>query len=505
MLLSYFVPQDKQFHWRWLFGVGMSIFLIAIGVTATSLRQEKSSFAFTNTPDLYKGIVIDVPQQKLRSIACKVNLADEDKKIVCYLQIDTLDSKQLNLGDEFLFYSKIQPFKNISQMQEFDYVRYMHNQGFAGMAYIPSQAWELTGNTSSSLQIKALKCRQQILGFYKSLGFDDVEYSILSALTLGYQDELSDDLKQGFRTTGTVHVLSVSGLHVGIIYLMISFLLGFIRKRSAYYWLKPVLIILLLWVYAFITGLPPSVVRASAMLTVFCAAELFKQKSNPVHALYIAAFFMLLINPLMLFDIGFQLSFLSVLAILYLHPKASGLVKVKNKYARQIWQMFTLSLVAQLATFPLCLYYFGTFPTYFFVANLLIVPLVSLITYVMGAVFVAKIISAFLPTLGSYLFYLPVKVLQFLVKLMTVTIEYIEDLPFALVEDMKISFADLLFIYGIIIGILCFLILKRPKVLIASLAIVLCFILMHVYKNIEYVSFDSHAFNATNRDKISVL
>lgn len=484
MLFSYLIPKDKEFRLRWLFGAGLSLFLIGIGITTSSYRQQESSFIFSDQPQIYRAIVTDTPEDKPRSVAYKVRLSDLDKQIVCYFQRDTLYNTYLMPGDEFLFKGEIQAFKNQGNPDDFDYVSYMHDKGFAGSVYIPSDSWQATGRSSSSLITQALRCRQHILIFYKSLGFNNTEYAILSALTLGYQDVLSDDLKQSFRTTGTVHVLSVSGLHVGIIYLMISFLLSFIRRNSKYYWLKPTIIIVLLWVYAFITGLPPSVIRASAMLTVFCVSEVFNRKNFSVNALYITAFFMLLISPFSLFDIGFQLSFMSVLAILYLQPLASNLLAVKNKYLRAFWQMFTLSLVAQLGTFPLCLYYFGTFPTYFFISNLLIVPLVSLITYSVAGIFLAKLLSYIMPSLSVYLFYLPVNILKLLVGIMTSVIEFFEKLPFALIEDAYVSLFDLFLIAATIISFLLAVIYKKPRSLLVGLSSILIFFSIHLYDNL---------------------
>lgn len=484
MLFSYLVSVNKQYQWRWIFGAGACLFLIGVGIISTSFRQQKSEFTFSDQAQTYIGIVTDSPQDKPRTTAYKVYLPDENKQIVCYIQPDLIQEK-LQPGEIFLFHTQIQPFKNMGNPDDFDYVRYMYNQGFAGSAYISNNNWKTSGQTTFSLKYKALQYRQRIMDFYRSLDFSDTEYSILCALTLGYQDELTDELKQGFRTTGTVHVLSVSGLHVGIIYLMISFLLGFIKRRSEYYWLKPLLIIVFLWTYAYITGLPTSVVRASTMLSVFCIAEILEKRSYSIHALFIAAFFMLLVNPFSLFEIGFQLSFMSVLAILLLHPRVSKLIKTKNKPLRHIWQLFTLSLVAQLATFPLCLYYFGTFPTYFFVTNILIVPLVSLITYAVGGVVLAKLISLALPDIGDYLFYLPVKILQILVHLMTSIIHFFENLPVALIDNIKISFTELILIFTIIIAFVLFFIYKKSKSLILGLSCILIFCTIGIYKKIQ--------------------
>ena len=484
MLLSYLVPKDRRFSLRWLFGLGVVLATVGIGAFSTAHRQHLSEYTFSGTRNLYRGIVTDSPQEKAKTVAYRVFLPDEDKQVVCYFQRDSLISDRLNPGDEFLFYGEVQPFRNMGNPDDFDYVRYMYNQNFVGSVYVSSDAYKRTGEVSSNFKYQALRCRQAILDFYKALNLKETEYAVLSALTLGYQNELSDDLKQGFRTTGTVHVLSVSGLHVGIIYVMMTFLLGFVHRNSKYYWIKPVLIILLLWGYAFITGLPPSVVRASAMLSVFCVSEIVGRKSFSIHALFIAAFFMLLVNPFSLFDIGLQLSFMSVLSILYLHPKMSGLIKIENKYIRYIWQMFALSVVAQLATFPICLYYFGTFPTYFFIANLIIVPVVSLIMYAAGGIVFAKMLSFVFSDFSYYLYYLPVKLLQVLISFMTYVIHLFEQLPFAFLQNVKVSFIDLWLIFAMIIGILVFLIYNKSKALIVGLTAILVLLTSHIHSKV---------------------
>lgn len=461
MLLSYFTAKDKRYTYRWLFGFGVTIFCIGIGIFFTQYRQQESEFVFESKKNIYKGIVVDIPQDKAKTTAYKVILPDYDKKIVCYFCLDSLNSEKLKPGDEFLFSGIIQPFRNFKENIDFDYVTYMHNQGYAGSAYVT--LWKTTGSTDTSLKIYAQRWRQRILDLYWSLGFNDEEFAILSALTLGYRDAMSDDLEQAFRTTGTIHVLSVSGLHVGIIYLMIAFLLSPIRRTSKLYRIKPILIILFLWIYAFLTGLSPSVTRASIMLTMFCLATCLNRKSYPINAMYMAAFLILLCDPLSLFHVGFQLSFLSVAGILYLYPEASTLIKSKSKLVNYVWQGFAISSIAQLATFPLCLYYFGTFPIYFLVTNLIVIPLITVIMYSFSGIIVAKIVSFILPVPVEYLFYIPVKVLQFLLWLLIECIHFFEKLPYAQIQDAQISLPELCLLYGIIILISIFF-LKRKTI-----------------------------------------
>lgn len=484
MLLSFRLNRESSFKFRWLFGVGTVASFVGLGCVSLLLSEEKRDFNFMNDSIVYKAVILDIPQEKPKTFAYRLSLSDHDQQVMAYFQKDT-NCVFLNPGDEILFKGKIVPFENSDAVNAFDYAKYMYNQGFSGSVYIARGLWKETGNTERNLKIIALHYRQQILHFYKSLGFNKDEFAILSALTLGYQDVLSDDVKQSFRTTGTVHVLSVSGLHVGIIYVMISFILGFIRRNSKYYWLKPCIIIILLWIYSFLTGLPPSVIRASAMLTVFCLSELFNRKNNSINGLYIAAFFILLVSPFSLFDIGFQLSFVSVLFVLYLYPKLSRALPIKNKYIRSLWQLLALSFAAQLGTFPICLYYFGTFPTYFFISNLFIVPLVSLITYSFGGIILAKLLSLVIPIADYYIYYLPVNLLKILVDVMMSVLHFFERLPYALIDKMYISAIELIFIFGIIFGFLFFLMRKEPKGLMASSLMVVFLLSFNIYNNLR--------------------
>lgn len=476
ILFSYLNPKGSTYSLRWLFGSGVVLFFIGLGGVSTYVKQQSLDYVLVDSTQTYIGYVTETPQTKPRSVAYKVQLTTENVNVVCYLAKDSAVAS-LGVGDELIFISRLQAFKNAGNPNEFEYDKYMYNQGFVASAYLSSSSWIRTGKTHHSLKIFALKIREEIMLFYESIGFQGDNLAVLSALTLGYQDTLSDDLKQGFRSTGTVHILSVSGLHVGIIFSIISLLLSFIRRGSRFYPIRPLLIILLLWCYAFITGLPPSVIRASTMLTMFCLADLLGQrKHNSLNSLFVAALVMLLYNPFWLFDIGFQLSFISVLSILVLHRRMVKLIACPNRVIAFVWNLLCLSLVAQLATFPLCLYYFGTFPTYFFIANLIIVPLVSLITYAVGLVVVALVIGLALPMYIEPILRVPVYILKFLVEIMNRGVKLIENLPFALLENIEITGTQLVILFAIIVCILYAGIRYNSRSLISALGLTVVFV-----------------------------
>lgn len=483
ILFSFFEKKFHSYQYRWVFGLGILFVFLAIGGFKTGLKQNQMEYALSDSIQLYVGYITETPQDKPRSVAHEVYLPDEDIKVICYLAKDSL-LLPLYVGDEIAFMGKLQAFKNMGNPDDFDYERYMYNQGFVASTYLYSASWIRTGNKHQSLSTIALGIRQNILKFYSKLGFSEEEQAILAALTLGYQDTLSDDLKHAFRSTGTVHVLSASGLHVGIIYAAIVFLLSFLSRFQFVKRFRPLLIILLLWIYAFVTGLPPSVVRATIMLSFFCLSELVNRKNNGLNILFIAAFFMLLYNPFWLFDIGFQLSFISVLSILVLYKKTAQLVKVNNKLLQYVWDMFVISLVAQLATFPLCFYYFGTFPTYFFLANLIVVPLFTLIIYGMVLIGLVWLINFILPQLASALYNWLTIGIQQLVEWLTDFVFLFNHLPLSLIEGVNVSLLELLIIFFSIITCLYAILKSNSRSLIVSLLAITLLFSFNLYRKI---------------------
>ncbi|MDL2214778.1 competence protein ComEC family protein [Dysgonomonas sp. OttesenSCG-928-M03] len=485
MLFSYFIPIKKQFGYRWIYGIGVYIFLFSIGLFSTQTRQFKSAFIFPDIHELYDVTITDIPQEKPNTFAFRTEIAELNKKIVCYLPKDSL-SRELTVGDHIIIFSKVARFKNMGNPGEFDYARYMYNKGYAGYTFVWSDRWEKAEDISSpGLFINAAKCRQKILNFYSSLNLNNNEYAILSALTLGYKDTLNDDLAESFRATGTAHILAVSGMHIAIIYFIILLLLAFIPENSRYSWLKPTITIVLLWTYAFIIGFPPSAVRACSMLTMFCISQIVGKRTYSLNTLFATAFLMLLWNPFWLFDPGFQLSFAAVLSMLLLLPLFSKWIRIENKYLRYIWNIFIVSLVAQIGTLPLCLYYFGTFPTYFFLANLLIIPLISII--ICNAIFmlIFGCLSSISIPAATLLLDISIKLYTTLVWVITHTIHFFENLPLAQIQNIKISFTALFLSWGIIISFIYFGIRRKPKALVSGLTCSIIFMLIPLYSRFE--------------------
>lgn len=469
LLLSFFTHKKHDFSLRWLFGLGSMFFLFSLSAQFYQYRASQASYDFPSEATSYIGEVLDFPQQKKRSVACQVHLIyPVDKKIMLYLEPDT-NSKTLEPGDQLVVYASVVPFKNLGNPDDFDYERFMQNKGFSGSTYTNSNSWFRTGARSYSLRTEALRVRAKILDIYKSFGLDNDAYSFISAITLGYKADLTDQLKDAFRASGTSHVLAVSGLHVGIIYIIIISFFSFLGKRGKAVVVKQLLILLCLWGYVFITGMPVSVVRAAIMLSLLSIGNMLNRNGVNYNTLAVAAFFTLIINPFHLFDLGFQLSFASVSSILFFQPKISKLYLAKNKAIGYIWRLFTVSLSAQLGVFPLVLYYFGTFPTYFFITNLLVLPFVGVIIYSAGGLTFLTLLSS----LNFGFIHLLIKIIstfiQFLINAVLKIVFFFESLPMSVIEGYYITTLQLFLIFATVMSFSYFMLHKHAKALISFL------------------------------------
>lgn len=219
--------------------------------------------------------------------------------------------------------------------------------------------------------------QQRLLEPIEKLNLTDEEKSVLATITVGYRQAMSREVRNRFSVTGVAHILAVSGFHVAIVCGFLSFLFSFLSRNGCCRWIRYISLLVLLWGFVAITGLAASSVRAALMLTMYLTGGVLDRRAERYNILAASAFCMLVYEPLYLFDIGFQLSYLAVLSILYFQPRLQALIKVHNPFLRTPWGWVTVTLSAQAGTTFLCLYYFGQFSTVFLLTNL---PLTFLAT-----------------------------------------------------------------------------------------------------------------------------
>lgn len=444
-----------RYSFRRLYGGTVFFFLFCLGITLVTRQLQKTEYAFSNETSVYRVTLDEEPEIKERSILFHSVLSGEVQKdtflhaaaknvFLLYFPKDTA-AYTLRRGDELLIHARLNPPVNNGNPDEFDYARYLMCKGVSGTAYVPAGHWKIIGyDESRSFRQIALDYRKKVISLYRSLGFKGDELAVLSALTVGDKDELGEDIVETYSVTGASHVLALSGLHVGFLYVLFLFILSPLWRRWNY--LKPFLllvIILLLWSFAFFTGLSSSVVRSVIMCSLLALSNLQMEKPLTMNTLAVTAFLMLLVNPVWLFDVGFQLSFAAVAAILLFQPEIYRLWTIKNHFLRKMWGLVTVSITAQIGTAPLVMLYFSRFSTHFLLTNLWVIPMVTIIMYTAVLLFVLMPFPFVQQGVAM--------ALDTMIRVQNAVLHWIEQLPFASIDNIWID------VWGVLLFYLCFM------------------------------------------------
>ncbi len=462
LLLVLSVYLFRQYKLRQVFGLPVMFFFFILGFSLTFYELQRTEYSFPEQDTVYRAIIKSNAEPKARSILYKADIIESydpvslpvNRKVLLYFPMDSL-SGTLSRGDEILFKGRLSLPTRSGNPEEFDYPRYLLRKGISGSGYVASGRWQvITRSMTISLQERALRCRDYILFLYQQAGFTGEEFAVISALTVGYKEELSEEIRESFSISGVSHVLALSGLHVGFIFALLFFVLKRIFRTSR--WgliIRAILTIAALWFFAFMTGLSSSVVRSVLMFSLLALSSARSGVILTGHSLSLVAFLMLIYNPEWLNDVGFQLSFIAVLGIILIQPRLFALWNIRNRVGRYIWGLLTVSTAAQIATAPLVVYYFGRFATHFLLTNLLVIPLVTVIIY--GAVLLFVVFPV--PGVNE----LVAMVLQFLVRTLNSTIRWVEQLPYASIENLWLTPVAVLVIYLFLLSVT--LINKRRK------------------------------------------
>ena len=387
----------------------LSLLLAAAAVGGLRSSMTSQSHRQVTWPDgyvSYEGIIVSEVSERPKSMGMDVVIAGNGRKVKCYVAKDA-DSRRLKIGDRLLLTSRIERNRDWRQ-GTFDYRRYQEVHGFSGQTFVRSGDWQRQQPSWQGLpvgwrlRLHFLCYRHQLLERYRQMGAADDQYAVLAAMTLGDKSAMSSTLRQVYAVSGASHVLALSGLHLGIIYMLLSLLVVNRRLRL----LSQVMIVTAIWAFALLVGLPASVVRAAVMISLYALLSLAGRNRMSVNALAVAALCILMVNPDSLADVGFQLSFLAMLAILLLLPLADRLVPRHRlqdyPLLRWLWGLTTVSVAAQVGVAPLVAYYFGRFPTWFLLTNIVVIPTTTLILCLaLSALLLPAVGSALLWTVGA--------------------------------------------------------------------------------------------------------
>lgn len=456
----------KTYRVQWIFGVATILVFAYLGYFRACLRErvgEGSAIARVYEP----------PTEKDNAV--KVLLDMRGFKVMAYFE-KSEESLNLSYGDLLAFSAPIEEITPPMNPEEFDYRHYLNRRGVMGRVYLKQGDWINTGvNEGNPIYLFAYRFRDGLLQALKRCGITDDEFGVGAAILLGYDESLPAQVRQNYVAAGSMHILCVSGMHVGIIYLLASFVLGFWGKGKKMALVRRLILLALIWFYALLTGLSPSIMRATLMISFVLLGELIHRKGFALNSIAVSAFILLLIDPNNLFAIGFQLSYVAVVGIVLLQKPIYNLIYVKNKLLDKVWEITAVSLAAQIVTMPFAIYYFKQFTTYFWLSNLLMTPL-SFVVIMSGMLL---LMLSWVPWLNIALG----KVVWVSIHLMNESVSWIEGLPFSLVKGLYMD--DFQFALSLILLalLLLFVNLKKKRMMMELLVVSAIFALSLAWRS----------------------
>lgn len=439
------------------FAIALSAWLCLLGTGIKMWVEEEKDDQLMRLNALeytsYTAEVTTIPEKRNNSIRFQVN-ADQfwvgnqwinyPVKALIYLP----DSLSLipEPGDRLVIRGRLEHPAPPQNPGQFDYAAYLRNRGILFTAFVNEKSYELiSGNTNSNPAYWPETVSQWAEGSFRKHVDDSAAYGLVKAMLLGRRDDLAEQQVGDYVISGAVHILSVSGMHVAIIFLAISAALGWVKRWRAGKWVYLLLVAVLLGFYALVTGLPPSVQRAALMCMVLVTAEVAGRKHQPMNTLAFSALIILLADPCALYDVGFQLSYLAMAGIFLLYEPIYSMVPTGNSIVRFIWQVTALALAAQMATFPLSLFYFHQFPTYFWLVNPLVVAFTNVL---LPAALVLLLVSlAGIPWLA----WLAAQVVEFSARLTDWSASIPRSLPGYLLENLHLNGVEVILLYCVIL------------------------------------------------------
>ena len=501
----------KSYRYRWTFGVLTLLVLMYLGFFRAALQEVTVKKDYYGNLALdtgyYLACVDDPPTEKDNSVKVLLKLEGyrndtaETKvsgKVMAYFQ-KTEAALNLDYGDLLAFTVPIEPVPPPLNPEEFDYRRYLERRGVTGRVYLKEGDWHDTGVWEGNpIFAFAYRFRDRLLQILQDSGLSEKEFGIGAAILLGYDESLPAQVRQSFVAAGAMHILCVSGMHVGIVYLLASFFLGLLGRGKKAAVAKKLVLLFLIWFYALITGLSPSVMRSALMISFLIVGELIRRKGFALNSIAASAFVLLLIDPNNLYAIGFQLSYMAVVGIVLLQKPIYKLLYVKNKLLDKLWEITAVSLAAQIATMPFAIYYFHQFTPYFWLSNLFMTPL-SFLVILSGMLL---LVFSWVPWLNLALG----KVVWALLHVMNLSVAWIERLPCSLVKGLYMN--DFQFALSLLFLLLLWLFvnLKKKRMMLEMLTVSAFFALTMAWRS-QHLSHHSQfmVYSVRNHTAINIV
>lgn len=481
----------RNYSYRWIFSFLLFLFLTLSGFTfvvnADYRLRVNDIPEIEDVSEYYIARLYESPSHREKTLKVTLNvlayksgnsLQNIDSKVIAYFE-KSEKSTTLKYGDCIIIFAYPEEVEKPPNPEQFDYKDYLYKKGISHQVYLKSDDWiDLNENRSNPIYRFSYWMRDFLLETMQKLGVHEEEYAVAAAILLGYDDSLPQELRQKYVAAGAMHILCVSGLHVGVIFMVFSYMLFFLDERKKNQRIiKQLILLILIWFYALLAGLAPSILRATIMLSFVIIGNIINRNGVVLNSLAASAFILLCVNPANLFDVGFQLSYAAVIGIVVLQRPIMKLFYFKYNIINKIWEVTSVTLAAQIATAPFTIYYFHQFPTYFWLSNLFMSPVSSVV--IIGGMLM--LLLFFIPYVNVVIAWVVSK----MIFVMNYGVCWIESLPYSILKGLYINEIQFVILLFVLLAILLFVQLKNKTILFSIMIMSILFLLVNVNNNLK--------------------
>lgn len=468
-----------MFVWGWVQGVVIMLLFFVAGCCITYNNDIRNNAAWVggvyHDSDAVLVTIEEPLVEKLKSYKAlaSVQAVYHNNKwvpvkgnLLLYFKKDSLPVN-LVYGTQIIFYKPLQRIKNSGNPGSFDYQRFSGFHDIYHQCFLQPGDYKTTGTTNRNALTQWLfSLRSGVIAVLKQYIKDEREQGVAEALLIGYRDDLDKSLVQAYSNTGVVHIIAISGLHLGMIYGSLLMIFKRMKRFRLTKWIKPIVILVVLWTFSLVAGAAPSILRSAVMFSFLLSGEILNKRLSVYNTLAASAFTLLCFNPFALWDVGFQLSYAAVLSIILFMQPIFKWFYIKNKAISATWQLTAVTLSAQVLTIPIVCFHFHQFPNLFLVTNFLVVPLSSFILY---GELLLLVLAKIMPFAAVWVGWLTEKMLW----LMNQFIVVINNVPFAVTDGIQVSLLQAIIMFMVIIFISYWLMRRSKPALMIGAALVL--------------------------------
>lgn len=460
------------------FGIATCLLAFSIGTTTQTVHTDsnkQSNYTYYKNIFEKNHIFTLTLREKLKSATFNeryialLNSIDNEKasgRILLNINKDSL-KHSIAIGSQLKINALLHKTTSQKNPNQFDYQKYLENKQIYAQLYTEPNETQVNYKITKDIWYYTAQLRTRIIQNLEKSKFANKELNVAVALIMGQQQDIDSEIIQDYQYAGAVHILSVSGLHIGFILLFVTFLLKPFPNTKKGAFVKLLLTLAALFLFGILADLAPSVVRSVTMFSFVAIGQYLRRSVNIYHTLLVSILLILLFQPSFLFDVGFQLSYVALFFIVWLQPLLSNFWKPKNKILNYFWDILTVSFAAQIGTLPLSIYYFHQFPGLFFVTNIIVIPFLSII---MGVGCLVMILAAF-----NWVPFYPAKILEISIYYLNKIIGFIASLEQFIIKNIPLNTSLLISSYLVIIAVIIAFQQKQFKNLVWVLITIIAF------------------------------